>query len=175
MHSTVRHERGGGGRAHMARRGCLNHTVCCTMRFSGHVIYQHSTHLFTRSLFRSTTSATREGCISPIQLPVPPFTLAQAGPCLTHRVGVEPLFVCFVFGPQFFRSQLKDSVFVGRLSRERGAQGECLPSVRPARYFSINYPDFSPRFTLSWRSLPSGPRCTAHLPYKARCKTKQYL
>ena len=39
---------------------------------------------------------------------------------------------------------------------------ECLPSARPARSFSINYPDFSPRFTLSWRSPPSGPRCTAH-------------
>ena len=25
--------------------------------------------------------------------------------------------------------------------------GECLPGARPARYFSINYPDFSPRFT----------------------------
>ena len=27
-------------------------------------------------------------------------------------------------------------------------QGECLPGARPARYLSINYPDFSPRFTL---------------------------
>ena len=44
--------------------------------------------------------------------------------------------------------------------------------VRPARYFSINYPDFSPRFTLLWRSRP---RCTAHLPYKARCVIKQYI
>ena len=26
--------------------------------------------------------------------------------------------------------------------------GECLPIARPARYFSINFPDFSPRFTL---------------------------
>ena len=26
--------------------------------------------------------------------------------------------------------------------------GECLPGARPARYLSINYPDFSPRFTL---------------------------
>ena len=25
---------------------------------------------------------------------------------------------------------------------------ECLPGARPARYLSINYPDFSPRFTL---------------------------
>ena len=33
-------------------------------------------------------------------------------------------------------------------------KGECLPGARPARYFSINYPDFSPRFTLSWRSPP---------------------
>ena len=53
--------------------------------------------------------------------------------------------------------------------------GECLPGARPAHYFSINYPDFSPRFTLSWRSPPSRPRCTAHLPYKARCIIKQYL
>ena len=30
--------------------------------------------------------------------------------------------------------------------------GECLPGARLARYFSIYYPDFSPRFTLSWRS-----------------------
>ena len=27
-------------------------------------------------------------------------------------------------------------------------QGECLPGGRPARYIAINYPDFSPRFTL---------------------------
>ena len=53
--------------------------------------------------------------------------------------------------------------------------GECLPGARPARYFSINYPDFSPRFTLPWRSPPSRPHCTAHLPYKARCKIKQDL
>ena len=53
--------------------------------------------------------------------------------------------------------------------------GECLPGARPACYFSINYPDFSPRFTLSRRSPPSRPRCTAHLPYKARCIIKQYL
>ena len=33
-------------------------------------------------------------------------------------------------------------------------KGECLPGARPARYFSINYPDFSPRFTLSWRKPP---------------------
>ena len=54
--------------------------------------------------------------------------------------------------------------------------GNVCPKVaRPARYFSINYPDFSPRFTLPWRSLPSRPHCTAHLPYKARCKLKQDL
>ena len=56
-----------------------------------------------------------------------------------------------------------------------GTVGECLPGARPARYFCINYPDFSPRFTLPWRSPPSRPHCTAHLPYKARCKIKQYL
>ena len=27
-------------------------------------------------------------------------------------------------------------------------KGECLPGAPPARYLSINYPDFSPRFTL---------------------------
>ena len=54
-------------------------------------------------------------------------------------------------------------------------RGECLPGARPARYFSINYPDFSPRFTLPWRSPPSRPHCTAYLPYKARCKIKQDL
>ena len=53
--------------------------------------------------------------------------------------------------------------------------GESLPGAHPARYFSINYPDFSPRFTLSWRSPPSRPHCTAHFPYKARCIIKQYL
>ena len=58
---------------------------------------------------------------------------------------------------------------------EGAAWGECLPGARPARYFSINYPDFSPRFTLPWRSPPSRPHCTAHLPYKARCKIKQDL
>ena len=42
------------------------------------------------------------------------------------------------------------------------------------RYFSINYLDFSPRFTLSWRTPPSRPRCSAHLPYTARCIIKQY-
>ena len=26
--------------------------------------------------------------------------------------------------------------------------GECLPGARPARYLSIAYPEFSPRFTL---------------------------
>ena len=46
-------------------------------------------------------------------------------------------------------------------------------NVCPACYFSINYPDFSPRFTLSWRSPPSRPRWTAHLPYKARCIIRQ--
>ena len=53
-------------------------------------------------------------------------------------------------------------------------KGECLPGARPERYFSINYPDFSPRFTPSWRSPPP-PRshCTAHLPYTARCTIKQ--
>ena len=45
--------------------------------------------------------------------------------------------------------------------------------VCPVRYFSFNYPDFSPRFTLSWISPPSRPRCIAHLPYKARCIIKQ--
>ena len=53
--------------------------------------------------------------------------------------------------------------------------GECLPGARLARYFAVNYPDFSPRFTLPWRSPPSRPHCTAHLPYKARCKIKQDL
>ena len=48
-------------------------------------------------------------------------------------------------------------------------------NVCPARYFSINYPDFSPRFTLSWRSPPNRPHYTAHLPYKARCIVKQDL
>ena len=52
--------------------------------------------------------------------------------------------------------------------------GECLPGARPARYFSINYPDFSPRFTLPWRSPPSRPHCTAHLPYKARFKVHMH-
>ena len=59
--------------------------------------------------------------------------------------------------------------------RVRPTEGECLPGARPARSFSINYPDFSPRFTLSWRCPPSRPRCTAHLPYKAGCIIKQYL
>ena len=40
--------------------------------------------------------------------------------------------------------------------------------ARRATFF-INYPDFSPRFTLSWRSPLSRPHCTAHLPYKAHC------
>ena len=26
--------------------------------------------------------------------------------------------------------------------------GACLPGTHPAHYLSINYPDFSPRFTL---------------------------
>ena len=64
--------------------------------------------------------------------------------------------------------------FVGGKYRT-AIEGECLPGARPARYFCINYPDFSPRFTLPWRSPPSRPRCTAHLPYKTRCKIKQYL
>ena len=51
--------------------------------------------------------------------------------------------------------------------------GECLPGACLARYFSINYPHFSPRFTLSWIRPPSRPRCIAHLPYKARCIIKQ--
>ena len=66
----------------------------------------------------------------------------------------------------------------GRRRRRVGGPdtlGECLPGARPARYFSINYPDFSPRYTLPWRSPPSRPHCTAHLPYKARCKIKQDL
>ena len=32
--------------------------------------------------------------------------------------------------------------------------GECLPSARSARYFSINYPDFSPRFTQIYMEKP---------------------
>ena len=55
------------------------------------------------------------------------------------------------------------------------AKGKCLPGARPARYFSINYPDFGPRYTLSWKSPLSRPHCTAHLPYKARGIVKQYL
>ena len=51
--------------------------------------------------------------------------------------------------------------------------GECLLGARPARCFSINYPNFSPRFTLSWRSPPSRPLWTAHLPYKASCIIRQ--
>ena len=58
---------------------------------------------------------------------------------------------------------------------KKNTVGECLPGARPARYFFINYPDFSPTFTLPWRSPPSRPHCTAHLPYKARCKIKQDL
>ena len=53
--------------------------------------------------------------------------------------------------------------------------GECLPGARPARYFSINYPDFSPRFTLSWISPLRRPHCNAHLAYKVRCIIKQYM
>ena len=30
-----------------------------------------------------------------------------------------------------------------------GGGGGCLPGAHPARYFSINYPDFNPRSTLS--------------------------
>ena len=30
----------------------------------------------------------------------------------------------------------------------RSPMGECLPGACPARYLSINYPDFSPRFNL---------------------------
>ena len=38
--------------------------------------------------------------------------------------------------------------------RGGGGGGRSSPwgNVCPARYFSIKYPDFSPRFTLSWRS-----------------------
>ena len=43
------------------------------------------------------------------------------------------------------------------------------PGVHLAHYFSINYPNFSPRFTLSWRSPPSRP----HLPDKAPCIIRQ--
>ena len=56
-----------------------------------------------------------------------------------------------------------------------GSLGECLPGARPARYLSINYPDLSARFTLSWTRTPSRPRCTANLPYKAHCIIKEYL
>ena len=35
----------------------------------------------------------------------------------------------------------------GRFATEGLAWGECLPGARPARYLSIGYPDFSPRFT----------------------------
>ena len=37
--------------------------------------------------------------------------------------------------------------------------------ICPVRYFSSNYPDFSPKFTLSWRSSPSRPRWAAHLSH----------
>ena len=33
--------------------------------------------------------------------------------------------------------------------------------ARHVRQFSINYPDFNPRFTLLWISPPSRPHCTA--------------
>ena len=59
--------------------------------------------------------------------------------------------------------------------KDKKPTGECLPGARLTRYFSINYPDFSPRFTLPWRSPLSRPHCTAHLPYKARCEIKQDL
>ena len=33
--------------------------------------------------------------------------------------------------------------------------GECLPGARPACYFSINYPDFSPYITLAFLGVPN--------------------
>ena len=35
-----------------------------------------------------------------------------------------------------------------KYSRPLGPQWECLPGARPARYCGMNYPDFSPGFTL---------------------------
>ena len=41
------------------------------------------------------------------------------------------------------------------VSADLEAMGECLPGAHPPLYFSINYPAFIPRFTLSWRRPPS--------------------
>ena len=49
----------------------------------------------------------------------------------------------------------------------------CTNFVHGVQYAPIYYPDFGPRFTLSWISPLSRPRCTAHLPYKACCIIKQ--
>ena len=48
--------------------------------------------------------------------------------------------------PAFLGAQKRAKMLV------RGAWGGCLRGVCPAPYFSINYPDFSPKFTLSWIS-----------------------
>ena len=109
-------------------------------------------------IFSGKMQKTQIWCLKKILFP-PPFLVGGS----KERKGRINLF-----GP--YGIQGSECVF--RLAH---FMGECLPGARPARYFSINYPDFSPSFTLPWRSPPSRPHCTAHLPYKARCKIKQYL
>ena len=36
----------------------------------------------------------------------------------------------------------------GNVRQSVAAKEECLPGARPAHYLSINYPEFTPRYTL---------------------------
>ena len=50
---------------------------------------------------------------------------------------------------------IQDMVYYSENQEAKHAtKEECLPGARPARYLSINYPDFSPKFTLRWRRPP---------------------
>ena len=94
------------------------------------------------------------------------------GPSLVCNVNLatQPFRICLPLACIQMVLQMMDPGWMGNLilAIRRCPKGNVCPA-RPARYFSVNHPGFSPRFTLSWRSPPSRPRWTAHLPDKARC------
>ena len=61
------------------------------------------------------------------------------------------LSACHLVGPWLWRVSLPLATSIAPQQQRLQLGG----NVCPARYFSINYPDFSPKFTLSWISPPS--------------------
>ena len=64
-----------------------------------------------------------------------PFQFENSGRTLLCQAGASKMEIFF------FKNDLD------KKGTQTGNKGECLPSACPARYFCINYPNFSPRLT----------------------------